>query len=148
MSSIFKRLYNMARVEGAYRLKKFGDMLFGDIEKKARNFESQWSEDSRTHWKSSDGFSGGTSGGASGAGNAKPGYSAGGVPKQVAEDLATFNLRPPCTWEEIKKARNREIKKYHSDRFLNDPEKYKTSKEIMQIYNAAFDRLKAYYKAK
>ena len=110
MSSIFKRLYNMARVEGAYRLKKFGDMLFGDIEKKARNFESQWSEDSRTHWKSSDGFSGGTSGGASGAGNGKPGYSAGGVPKQVAEDLATFNLRPPCTWKKSKRRATGKLK--------------------------------------
>ena len=62
------------------------------------------------------------------------------------EDLAVFGLTPPSSLEEVRNARNREIKKYHSDKFMHDPEKFKTSKEIMQIYNAAFDRLGKYYK--
>lgn len=70
----------------------------------------------------------------------------GGIPQQVAKDLATFNLTPPSSLKAVKDARNREIKKYHSDKFVNDPEKLETSKEIMQIYNAAYDRLQAYYR--
>ena len=68
-----------------------------------------------------------------------------GVPQQVVEDLGVFDLSPPSSWEEVKAARNREIKKYHSDKFVNDPDRFETSKEIMQIYNAAFDRLRTYY---
>jgi hypothetical protein len=68
-----------------------------------------------------------------------------GVPHQVCKDLEIFNLKPPSSLEEVKKARNREFKKYHSDRFMNNPEKYQTSKEIMQIYNAAYERLTSYY---
>ncbi len=70
----------------------------------------------------------------------------GRIPQQVVKDLATFNLTPPSSLKAVKDARNREIKKYHSDKFVNDPEKLETSKEIMQIYNAAYDRLQAYYR--
>jgi hypothetical protein len=66
-------------------------------------------------------------------------------PQQVIEDLAVFNLRPPSSMEEIKRVRNQEMKKYHADRFYNDPERYQTSQEIMQIYNTAYERLKNYY---
>ncbi|MEE4359122.1 MAG: J domain-containing protein [Desulfococcaceae bacterium] len=68
-----------------------------------------------------------------------------GSSQQVADDLAVFNLRPPSSLAEVKKARNREIRKYHSDHFMNDPEKYETSKKIMQIYNAAYERLKKHF---
>ena len=71
-----------------------------------------------------------------------------GIPQQIIEDLATFNLAPPSSMDEVRKARNREIKKYHSDKFMDDPEKLNTSKEIMQIYNAAYDRLRDYYENK
>ncbi|MEA1934544.1 MAG: hypothetical protein U9N60_08955 [Thermodesulfobacteriota bacterium] len=67
------------------------------------------------------------------------------MPARFVENLALFDLTPPSSLDEVRKARNREIKKYHSDKFINDPEKLETSKEIMQIYNAAFDRLKKYY---
>lgn len=70
------------------------------------------------------------------------------IPKQVIEDLATFNIGPPGSLEAVRNARNREIKKYHSDKFMSDPEKLETSKEIMQIYNAAYDRLADYYQKK
>lgn len=73
---------------------------------------------------------------------------ASGVPQQVVDDLAVFGLTPPSSLEEVRKARNREIKKYHSDRFVNDSERYETSKQIMQIYNAAYDRLKEHFEAR
>ena len=67
------------------------------------------------------------------------------MPARFVENLALFDLTPPSSLDEVRKARNREIKKYHSDKFINDPEKLEISKEIMQIYNVAFDRLKEYY---
>jgi DnaJ-domain-containing protein 1 len=66
-------------------------------------------------------------------------------PQQVVQDLAEFGLTPPSSIAEVKKKWKDEMKKYHSDKFMNDPEKFKVSKEIMQIYNAAYDRLKQYY---
>ena len=66
-------------------------------------------------------------------------------PKQVVEDLLVFGLTPPSSLEEVKKIRNKTFLKYHSDRFINDPEKYETSKQLMQIYNDAYARLKLYY---
>ena len=60
----------------------------------------------------------------------------------------SFGLTPPSSLEEVRKARNREIKKYHSDHFVNDSERYETSKQIMQIYNAAYDRLKEHFEAR
>ncbi|MCP4110009.1 MAG: J domain-containing protein [Desulfobacteraceae bacterium] len=70
------------------------------------------------------------------------------VPQQVVKDLSVFGLKPPSSFEEVRNARNREIKKYHPDRFMNDPEKLETAKEIMQTINAAYDRLEEYYKNK
>lgn len=72
-------------------------------------------------------------------------FSKNDIPRQVIEDLKVFNLSPPSSLEEVKKARNREIKKFHSDKFQNDPDKLETSKQIMQIYNAAYARLEEYY---
>ena len=71
-----------------------------------------------------------------------------GIPQQIIEDLAVFDLKPPSSMDEVRKARNREIKKYHSDKFINDPERLNVSTEIMQIYNTAYDRLKEHYENK
>ncbi len=78
----------------------------------------------------------------------RPGSEYADYPKQVVDDLWVFNLKPPASLDEVRKARNREINKYHPDRFMNEPKKMETSKEIMQIYNAAFDRLETYYNSK
>ncbi len=61
---------------------------------------------------------------------------------QVLDDLKLFGLNPPVTLEEVKKVRNREIKKFHPDHFMDEPEKMETAKRILQIYNAAYERLK------
>jgi hypothetical protein len=83
---------------------------------------------------------------AGGPGSGPKASGAGGVPPQVVDDLAVFGLVPPASMDDVRRARNREVKKFHSDRFLNDPERLETSKKIMQIYNAAYDRLKAHYR--
>lgn len=62
-------------------------------------------------------------------------------PKQMVDDLQLFGLTPPVTLSELKKVRNQEIKKFHPDKFLNEPEKMETAKRILQIYNAAYERL-------
>jgi len=69
------------------------------------------------------------------------------IPRQVVKDLAEFELSPPSSLDEVKKRWKAEMKKYHSDKYLHDPEKLKVSKEIMQIYNGAYERLKQYYQS-
>ncbi|MBU3915632.1 J domain-containing protein [bacterium] len=66
----------------------------------------------------------------------------GNFSQQFVEDLRLFGLTPPSSLAEIKKSRNREMKKFHPDRFMNDPEKMDTAKKIVQIYNSAYERLK------
>jgi DnaJ-domain-containing protein 1 len=66
-------------------------------------------------------------------------------PGQVVEDLANFSLTPPSSFAEVKKARKRESKKYHPDRFASDPARQATAQKIMQIYNASYERLKVFF---
>jgi len=99
-------------------------------------------------WADTDGSTGNRSGYSAGAQKENKTEEYPGIPRQVSDDLAVFDLKPPSSLAEVKKARNREIRKYHSDHFVNDPAKYETSKKIMQIYNAAYDRLKDYYESR
>lgn len=64
---------------------------------------------------------------------------------QLKEDLAVFGLKPPSSLKEIQHVRNRELKKYHADLHVGDEEKFAASNEIMQIFNAAYERLSKYY---
>ncbi len=68
-----------------------------------------------------------------------------GGQSQLAEDHAVFGLKSPSSLKEVKHARNRELKKHHSDLHVDDAEKFKASNEIMRIYNAAYERLSKYY---
>lgn len=101
-------------------------------------------------WKSGPRWSGSGEGEARFRAGGRPGGASTPTrpPDPVAEDLAVFGLAPPASLEAVRKARNREIKKYHSDRFLNDPERFEISKQIMQILNAAYGRLEAHYTRK
>ncbi len=137
MKHVFNRILKMAKAESLHQLHKLEARLF------SKHFTDRHYEEYR--------FSNAYSSKKSGM-HQKESYGedfhsrSSEVPWQVFEDLGIFNLKPPASLEEIKKARNREFRKYHSDRFINDPEKYQTSKEIMQIYNAAYERLHSYYK--
>jgi hypothetical protein len=68
--------------------------------------------------------------------------------QQLVDDLALFDLRPPSSLKEVKSARNREMLKYHPDKFTSDTEKLKVANDIALIYNAAFDRLEKHYENK
>jgi len=67
-------------------------------------------------------------------------------PKELVDDLAVFGLIPPSSLEEVKSRRNKEVKKYHPDRFHGEPEKLETAKQILQIYNDAYERLERRFK--
>lgn len=64
---------------------------------------------------------------------------------QLTEDLQLFGLKPPSSLEEVRQIRNRELKKFHPDKYLDQPDKLETAKQIVQIYNTTYDRLKQYY---
>jgi DnaJ-domain-containing protein 1 len=68
-----------------------------------------------------------------------------GLPQQVVDDLALFGIPLPGSWDEVIKARNREMKKYHPDKYMSKEEKVDAANEIAQIYNAAFERLEKFY---
>ena len=156
MRDILDRLYHVARVYGLKnsnvikRLLKNRDSIFSR-EFRDKDFDRIWEEFDSSFDNQEEEAAGFRHQGA-GPGNQKR-YKFGdreetcsAMPAQFVEYLALFNLTPPSSLEEVRKARNREIKKYHSDKFMNNPEKLETSKEIMQIYNTAFDRLKEYYR--
>jgi hypothetical protein len=70
------------------------------------------------------------------------------VDQQVIDDLACFGLRPPSSLKEVTAARNREMLKYHPDKFASTPEKTQYANNIALIYNAAFERLKLHFSKK
>jgi hypothetical protein len=123
MSSILKRLVNIAR-------SRIGQVISKRFEFPERGF--RFNRDNLS----------GKPGPTSRSEEIKPKW-----PQQVVDDLSIFGLKPPSSLEEVKKVRNREIMKYHTDRFTGDSEKEQTSKRIMQIYNAAFDRLEKWYRS-
>ena len=71
--------------------------------------------------------------------------SASATQPQWVEDLQLFGLTPPSSLEEVRRVRNREMKKFHPDKYQGQPEKMETAKQIVQIYNTAYDRLKKHY---
>ncbi len=131
MTEIFRRLYNItrSRIPNVTRNKDHEYSSFEEFDPLDKNSEQDAGSRSSSDFNS--------------AGGSKQSQN---VPQQVVEDLKVFDLTPPSSLEEVKKRRNEEIKKYHSDRFISDPERFKTSTEIMQIYNAAYERLKEHYK--
>lgn len=73
----------------------------------------------------------------------RPQQKAGKYSDAMLRDLAAFGLTPPVTLEELKQARKRELKKYHPDRFANDPEKMQSANRIVQILGETYERLLA-----
>ncbi len=150
---LFDRIYRIAKANTLHRVDDFlSDTKYeewvsdfsdtaGDFFKSRSGTESSESSNKNKSDGQDYSYSSGTS---SGSTTGEDYFS--GVPRQVAEDLAVFGLKPPSSLDEIKAARNREIKKVHPDKFMNDPEKLDAAKEIMQTYNAAYDRLKKHYK--
>jgi hypothetical protein len=140
MTDLLKRLARIARAN----IPNPNDWLDRLAERRGHRFDPGPDDDGAE----SETGGGQTGGRGAGAGDSGTRSWSSGVPQQVVDDLAVFGLTPPSSLEEVRKARNREIKKYHSDRFVNDSERYETSKQIMQIYNAAYDRLKEHFEAR
>lgn len=136
MLDILGRLYRIARS----RLPRGGDGFEKFVSGDDPGFHDDPREDARFSMGDEDDEAGGF--GFQDDANVQKDFE---TPDQVRRDLAEFGLTPPSSLREVRAARNREIKKYHPDRYMNDPDKLETSKEIMQIFNAAYDRLKTYY---
>jgi hypothetical protein len=64
-----------------------------------------------------------------------------GVPQQVIDDLAVFGLTPPSSLADVRAARNKEIKKYHSDKFVNEPELAEFPVLVVQLGNEGLNTL-------
>ncbi len=154
MFNIINRLYRIARANGVDKVQDLREFISRDKQAKDNSGASAYSHtdsdyenrystssnnssydysESDSTWRDTNEFHD----------NTRSSHSE--YPKQVIEDLAVFSLVPPASFEEVRKARNREIKKYHPDKHVNDPKKAETSKQIMQVINAAYDRLEKYY---
>lgn len=142
MLDILERLYKIAKVNVQHYTQIFEDA----IDRKINQESFSYSEEESYSYSEKNSYSGNEDWNSFGSSKGTDYYS--GVPRQVVDDLSVFGLKPPSSLEEVRNARNREIKKFHPDKFMNDPEKIETSKEIMQIFNAAYDRLKEHYKNK
>lgn len=132
MLNVLGRLYKIARSGGIHYAQLLKEKTFGKTDS-GDQWETPYSQDDPNI------------SGSSGFGRSDRNDYGLRMPRQVIEDLKIFNLSPPSSFDEVRKARNREIKKFHSDRFQNDPDKLEPSKQIMQIYNAAYSRLEEYY---
>jgi DnaJ-domain-containing protein 1 len=131
VSALLKRLYNIARTFGPKRQTDSGDWLDQDT-------QTDPSDSGDPHQNSRRSFSPGMN-------DKLPDND---FPARIIEDLANFNLSPPASLEAVRQARNMEFKKYHPDKHHGDPEKAETAKQIMQIYNASYERLKEFYKTR
>lgn len=72
-------------------------------------------------------------------------HTASSYPRHIVDDLQLFGLTPPSSLQEVKRARNSEIKIYHPDHYHSDSVKRETAKKILQIYNSAYERLRRFY---
>ncbi len=69
-------------------------------------------------------------------------------PLWTSEELEAFKaleIQPGTPFEQIKVTYKAMMKKYHPDKFHNEPNKYKSALEISQKINKAFDVLEKKY---
>ncbi len=143
--SVSKRLYRVFKTLTSEQLESFGDYL-NQGNQYIDDLLSDWEEtqrDTRRTNSNTDQNAGFKQTSQAKSETNSDSYNA--FPEEVVNDLQLFGLTPPSTIDVVKKARNKEIKKYHPDHFNNDKNKQDTAKQIMQIYNSAFERLKKYY---
>ena len=72
----------------------------------------------------------------------------GSGPDAAAQELErwyrTLELEPGAPLEEIRRAYRTLVKRYHPDRYANDPAKYAAANEVVQRVTAAYDGLRAH----
>ncbi len=69
------------------------------------------------------------------------------VPPDVAEAYRALEVPVGSGREAVKKGYRRVMKKYHQDRFQNDPDKYEVAGEVSKRLNQARDRVLDYLDA-
>ncbi|MCP4753623.1 MAG: J domain-containing protein [Proteobacteria bacterium] len=136
VSSRLFRLLRAVAEDKATSITKIIDQGNLFLDENLREWEKKFGLDENEDFTGADDFAGSERNGS------RTGTRSADYPRQLMEDLQLFNLTPPSSLEEVKSARNREIKKFHPDKYLNDPEKMETANQIVQIYNAAYERLK------
>ena len=67
------------------------------------------------------------------------------VPFDLYEDFKTLCVMPGTNLEECKVAYKSLLKKFHPDKFANEPEKQKEATEITSSITSAFTRIKTWY---
>lgn len=67
------------------------------------------------------------------------------VPFELYDDFKTLCLMPGTNLDECKIAYKSLLKKFHPDKFANEPEKQKEATEITSSITSAFTRIKTWY---
>ena len=62
------------------------------------------------------------------------------------KDYQILGIQPGCTWLDLKEKYRQIVKKWHPDRFYNQPQKKELAEEKIKEVNRAFDSLSNYYK--
>ncbi len=63
-------------------------------------------------------------------------------PARLRRDYANLEVAPGASFEEVRRAHRRMIRRYHPDRFGSDPEKQRLATEITQRLNDSFRRIR------
>ena len=61
----------------------------------------------------------------------------------LAQDYANLELKLGASFENVRSSYKRLLKKYHPDRFANDPEKQKLATEITQKLNQSYQTIRS-----
>ena len=64
----------------------------------------------------------------------------------IERDLEIFGIKQFENLNALKSKRNEILKQYHPDRFAHDEKKQDLAKEMIQIYNAAYERIVEHYR--
>ncbi len=118
------------------------DDLFDD-----QKFDAYNDDDLKSAWEELEGFmnSDHTSSQA-GAGTQGSTYTPPkqGIPEELRQDYANLEVSFGAPFDDVTKSYKELIRKFHPDRFANDPEKQKTATEIAQKVNQSYHRIKEY----
>ncbi|MFP4363879.1 MAG: J domain-containing protein [Spirochaetia bacterium] len=70
---------------------------------------------------------------------------ASGPPQELAQDYKNLEVSFGTNFDEVRKSYKVLIRKYHPDRFSNDPDRLKAATEIAKKINYSFQRIKQYH---
>ncbi len=68
--------------------------------------------------------------------------------KQLEQYYANLELRPGASLDAVKKSYRELMRKYHPDKYLDDPQKHRAATELAQSLTEAFRKLTAHLEQK